>query len=85
MSPLRETPLDDTAPRSLREKVERACTSKRKFDSKKEAKSEAARARGSTGKRLAVYECQYCHGWHLAKKKTNARYRRNQRLYDAES
>lgn len=44
---------------------EKACESKNRYASRKEAEENLAwcEARGTRG--LSIYRCDYCHGWHL--------------------
>jgi hypothetical protein len=44
--------------------VERSCTSKARFLSRREAQAVARHGRHSTGQ-LAAYHCRYCQHWHL--------------------
>lgn len=45
------------------------CQRKRRYGSKKEAKSRARRIPGET----VVYQCAYCGGWHFANRRKPAR------------
>lgn len=47
--------------------VERSCTRKRRYLSKKAAKDEAKRVSSTRhGHPITVYKCEHCDGWHLS-------------------
>ena len=45
--------------------VSRACISKRWFPSRKKARQDADRVSAAVGRRINVYRCPYCNGWHV--------------------
>jgi hypothetical protein len=49
----------------------RACTRKRRFNTKRIAKEEAKRlSRARYGHPVSVYQCEYCSGWHLSQRQS---------------
>jgi len=45
-----------------------ACRRKRRFETEREADDAAYRAR-MEGRRLAIYLCEWCGGWHLTSRR----------------
>lgn len=52
-------------------------SSKRRFARKRDAKRRAREAERSSGRRINVYRCPYCHDWHLTKKSQRKRKEQN--------
>lgn len=49
--------------------IERSCTRKRRYSSKRAAKAEArSLSRSPYGPNVAIYACPHCGGWHLARR-----------------
>lgn len=52
--------------------VERACTRKRSYATRAKARAGKALAEERHGKKLRIYHCAHCGGWHLATRKEPA-------------
>ena len=60
-------------------RLERGCTSKAAFGTRREAKAYARQGRLQDGS-LSPYHCGYCDLWHLAHRRGKARRRRERSL-----
>ena len=52
--------------------VEKACTTKRHFATRAKARAGKTLAEERHGKKLRIYQCRICGGWHLATRKEPA-------------
>jgi hypothetical protein len=60
---------------------QRACKRKRRYTSKRSAKFEAKRLSTSHfGAPVAIYECEYCGGWHLSHRQSKQERKSNAHL-----
>lgn len=61
----RRKPPSKPSPGSLRELEERACKSKKRYNSAREALEAQRYVSLAYGNDKGIYECEFCGGWHL--------------------
>ena len=50
----------------MKQRRQSECGKKKRYASEAEARTTADHQARTTGKELNVYECPWCHGWHLS-------------------